>query len=233
LSQRWVSHISTGTIGFVRIGDDGRALLGSGTLVAAGQARTALTAATVLDRLPDHGRVGIVLRTDLNQISLDAAELTYRRIIVPGGTDLGLVVLSPNAARRFAETKRFVDLTASFQSDAGDRDSSWSVNGFSKELTMTQLPLDCFDMVVGYTNVTGLPDGDVDTPAGLEMEFQVRGVSETGAPLPLDGIEGGGLWRVAGSADARLSGVVISAPTGTSSKVHCIGPSALAALERL
>jgi hypothetical protein len=227
-----MSHIRASTIGFVRIGGNGRALLGSGTLLAVGQTRAALTAAAVLDCLPEDGRLGIVLRTDLNQISLDKADVTYRRLAVPGAAELGVVVLTPNAALRFAETKRFVDLTASSQTGADDGDWSWCVNGFSTELTMTELPLDCFDMVVGYTNVTGISDGNVDTSAAGEIQLHVRGVSETGAPLPLDGIRGGGLWRRRGS-DARFSGVVIGAPSGTAATVRCIGPFALATLEHL
>jgi len=226
--------ITGSTIGFVRIGDEGRALLGSGTLVAVGQARAALTAAAVLDQLPLTGRLGIVLRTDLNQISLDTAELTYRRIVPPSRADLGLVVLSPQADLRFAETKRFVDLAASSQPHVGIGDWTWCVNGFSTELTMTQLPLDCFDMVEGYTNVTGLQVGEINTVADGEIQLQVRGVSETGTPLPLEGIHGGGLWRVQGS-QAAFSGVVIgtTAGSGTAGTVRCSGPPALVDLERL
>lgn len=218
------------TVGFVRIGDEGRALLGSGTLVATPNQCAIVTAGSVLSRLPTRGRLGIALRTDLNQISLDTGDLEYQSVSI-AGVVLGLIRLSAEAARRLDETKHFVELRLKAQESA-DNDPAWLVNGFSSELTTTGLPLDCFDLVVGYTNVTGLPERSVS--AGLEqIELRVRGVSEIGEPLALDGLIGGGLWRsLTGrdGVDIVLSGVVLSAPSGIAGPVRCAGPTALKAV---
>jgi hypothetical protein len=226
-----LSDICASSIGFVRVGAAGRALLGSGTLVAAGEARAILTAISVLDRLDGLERIGITLRTDLNQIMLDPSDLTRQRLTVDADAELGLARLSAHAARRLGETRRFVDLltppAGAPESEAG---WEWRVTGFSSELTLTQLPLDCFDMVVGYTGVIGVPTEPVQVANG-KLRVPVRGVSETGEALPLDGLLGGGLWQVRYDLDevARYSGVVISAPenAATSGTVRCLGPAAI------
>src|SRR5215218_4999002 len=157
------NHVGNYTVGFVQVGEGGRKLLGSGTLISAGTSQGVLTATSVLGRLPKDRRLGFVLRTELGQISLEASELSC----VALDSGLGVVKLPDSAARRFDEWKRFVDLLALANPDAGEW--CWCVNGFTSELTTTQLPMDCFDMVVGYTNATGLAKGTALEGSDIEL----------------------------------------------------------------
>jgi hypothetical protein len=232
------TRISDYSIGLVRIGNEGRALLGSGTLVSLHDCRAILTAGFVLSQLPRRGRLGIALRTDLNQINLAVEDLTYAPVRTRD-VELGLVILSPGAARRFDETKRFLNFAVPQNQEATvDADRVWCVNGFSSELTTTQLPLDCFDMVMGYTSVTGVWDGEIHSVVD-EIKLKVHGASESGEPLRLEGVVGGGLWEAHRSNNtfygfsANLHGIVLSAPGGlqTSGVVRCTLPTSLTAVK--
>src|SRR3954447_6026880 len=124
-------HATDYSVGLVRIGDEGRTLFGSGTLIATDRSRSILTSADVLDLLPSSGRLGIALHTELNQISLAASELIYRRLpVIHGQADsrLGLIELSEATAQRFDERKRFVDVSAAFAGETHGR-AFWCVNG--------------------------------------------------------------------------------------------------------
>jgi hypothetical protein len=214
------------TIGFSQIGQRGRELLGSGVLVAAAELRAILTARAVLERLPRTGRLGLLVRTDLNQLSLDTAELSYRT----AGRDLGLVVLSREAARRLAAYKQPVMLSGEPKHHTSA--AAWWVNGFTSELTTTDLPVDCFDIVRGYTNVTAAHAGPIVTDELGDIELTVSRVSDPSKPMSFDGLVGGGLWRIEQHAERSqvvFSGVVVDAPSGwsRSGTVRCVGPAAL------
>jgi hypothetical protein len=214
------------TVGFSQIGQRGRELLGSGVLVAAGEFRAILTARAVLERLPRMGRLGLVVRTDLNQLSLDTAELSYRT----AGRGLGLVVLSREAARRVAAYKQPVTLSGEAKHHASA--AAWWVSGFTSELTTTDLPVDCFDIVRGYTNVTAAHTGPIVTDELGDIELTVSRQSDQSKPMSFDGLVGGGLWRVEQrheTISAVFHGVVVDAPSGwsRSGTVRCVGPAAL------
>jgi hypothetical protein len=220
--------VSEATIGFVQVGAGGRKLLGSGTLVSALGSRAILTARVVIDHLPREDRLGLAVWTDLNQISLDTADLTYKTV----RGDLGLVLLSTEAIRRLSAYKRFVFLNG--EGPAGSADGAWWINGFTSELTTTDLPIDCFDIVQGYTNVTAAHLGSMSpSRASRDIELTVSRVSNPEEPMAFDGLVGGGLWRVQPhSRSGEFSGVVLDGPGdwGRSGTVRCAGPAALEAV---
>jgi hypothetical protein len=179
-----------------------------------------------MEQLPRQGRLGFALRTDLNQISLDIADLTYRTV----RGNLGLVLLSNEAIRRFSAYKPFVHLSREEAAELAD--ANWWINGFTSELTTTDLPVDCFDIVQGYTNVTAAHSGSVRLlNANGDVELSVSRLTDPDEPMSFDGLVGGGLWRVQPDGKpAVFSGVVLECPGdwSRSGTVRCAGPAALA-----
>ena len=210
-------HLADHSVGLVRIAADGRALFGSGTLINAGKCRSILTTVAVLDLLPKTGRLGVTLRTELNQISFDMSELIYRWLpVAPGQIEsrLGLIELSEVASQRFDQWKRFVNLgDVSFAATSDV--AFWCANGFTAKLTTTDLPLDCFDMVCGYTNLTGLQTSQINfVPAPKTiLDVQLDLLSEQVESDELAGLVGCALWKVRFALDpsrARVQDTVLS-----------------------
>ncbi len=244
-------HATNYSVGVVRVGNDGRGLFGSGTLIAAARSRSILTSADVLDLLSNSGRLGIALRTELNQISLDASGLIYRRLpVIHGQVDsrLGLIEFSEDAAQRFDERKRFVDVGAALAAEtplAAETQGRafWCVNGFTAKMTTTDLPLDCFDMVCGYTNITALRTTPIDSSSELEkiIDLELDMVSEHVGPQGFAGLVGGTLWKMQFARDpsrtwiqeAVLSGVVDAVMDTTKGSVHVRCISARLAMEAI
>jgi hypothetical protein len=222
-------NVSEPTVGFVQVGAGGRKLLGSGTLISVGESKAILTARAVVDRLPSVGRLGLVLRTDLNQVSLDTEELAYRTI----DARLGLVLPSAEPYRRLSSYKKFLRLNRDERPTFPD--DTWWINGFSEELTTTDLPIDCFDIVQGYTNVTAAQCEHLASPEHADIELTVSRLNRPAKPMAFDGLVGGGLWRVKPETrklHAVFSGVVTQADSGwsRSGRVCCAGPLALDAV---
>ncbi len=73
-----------------------------------------LTAHHVLQVLPKHGRVGLILSPTLHQHTVDTQALVYREIargtIDSEGPDLGAVILAPSIAAAIAAKKTFYNL---------------------------------------------------------------------------------------------------------------------------
>ncbi|MFN0074281.1 MAG: hypothetical protein ACKVVP_22600 [Chloroflexota bacterium] len=196
-----LEQVAAYTIGFVQIGGSGRKLLGSGTLITIDGRRVILTSNLVLEQLPVTGRLGLVLRTHLNQISVDVADLTYRsrpaELTSSDAPDLGTVLLSAPVAERISGYNRFYDLPAKPQRVASTvsqpQSGFWCLNGFVNELTTTELPLDCFDMIRGYTNIGGIAE-PLPTHGSAQFAFTRFGIP-SGVPT-LEGMSGAGLWWV-------------------------------------
>lgn len=198
-------------VGLTQVGGGPWRLLGSGTLVTDGTAHAILTSIEVASQLPSSGRVGIVLRSDLNRITVARSDLaiSWPGDFPEGGSSIVPIGLAPEVTRRIADVKRFYDLRSPPPHD----DGCWYLHGYINELVVTALPLDCFDLIYNFDSLTvraELTDAG-DAPGVLSLTT----VSADGVPIPADlsGLKGGGVWQVRsvstpGILDARLVGIV-------------------------
>jgi hypothetical protein len=149
-----------------------------------------ITAQTVAQTLPDEGAIGVVLRSDLNQILLDRADFQIAPGLLKQKSGSVSLPLSDHAVRRIGDIKRFYETAASPQPTR----ETYVIHGFSNELTMTELPLDCFDMIYSFTSVTEpvnvLNWSTPDTPGKLTLANDARADS-----LTLRTLNGSGVWR--------------------------------------
>jgi len=246
-------HLAQYSIGFLRIEDTPRGqdaiLLGSGTLVTTGSTRAILTAHHVLQVLPKHGRVGLILSPTLHQHTVDTQALVYREIargtIDAEGPDLGAVILAPSIAAAIAAKKTFYNLDARreqlLHKPPELHDGVWFVHGFVDERTVEEPGRDGFSLIKGFYSFSGaggpgeLPvlKGDHDYFA-FPVSYDARSV----APNSFRGMSGGGLWQVTLIRDPQgdirpkkslLSGLVFyqEATTDTQCGVKCHGRSSV------
>jgi hypothetical protein len=189
-------------VGFTQVGGGPWRLLGSGTLVTDGSAHAILTTRQVADLLPDEGRVGITLRSDLNQITIPRTDLDLRALRDrPGWPDndaLTAIALSQEAKERIGAVKQFYDLSTIPTPPTG----AWFIQGFSNELVVTDLPLDCFDLIYSFDSVV-FPVQPTARPDVARLS--ARG----GPPSRLQGLRGGGIWQVDPDDQSHAMGVTL------------------------
>lgn len=246
-------HLAQYSIGFLRIEQTPRGqdaiLLGSGTLVTVGSTHAILTAHHVLQVLPKHGRIGLILSPTLHQHTVDIQALVYKEIargtIDAEGPDLGAVILAPAIAPAIAAKKTFYNLDACreqlLHTPPDLHDGAWFVHGFVDERTVEEPGRDGFSLIKGFYSFSGaggpdelpVPKGDHDYFA-FPVSYDARSVS----PNSFGGMSGGGLWQVTLLRDPQgdirpkkslLSGVVFyqEATTDTQCGVKCHGRSSV------
>lgn len=197
------SMLERHTVAFLAADGRGRRLYGSGVLVDRSDARAILTAQAVLERLPHHGRLGLAVNTALNQISIPCDSLRYSLISQADGPQLGKVTLADSVVRRLAYANEF---TRSFgsRSSASNTPGGYYANGFVNEITVTRYPLDCFDNVTNFTNVSA----SLRAPLNATRQSTLDQIEP--AVGTLDGLVGGGVWAIMGrDRYASLLGVIV------------------------
>ncbi len=240
------------SIGFLRIEDTPRGqdaiLLGSGTLVTVGSTHAILTAHHVLQVLPKHGRVGLILSPTLHQHTVDTQALVYREIargtIDSEGPDLGAVILAPSIAAAIAAKKTFYNLDSRreqlLHTPPDLHDGVWFVHGFVGERTVEEPGRDGYSLIKGFYSFSGAggPD-ELPVPIGNHdyFAFPVSYDARSVAPNSFGGMSGGGLWQVTLIRDPQgvicpkkslLSGVVFyQEATDTECVVKCHGRSSV------
>ena len=198
------------TVAFLRIKDSPQCvdaqLLGSGTLVTAGQTQAILTAHHVVRELPRNGRLGILLEKASQPHSMDTSGLAFLEIARGEkdctGPDLGAVILAPSIASAIGAKKLFYNLDShrnlALKNPPGIHDGVWFVQGFLDERTVVTPDTDRQGKTTAFYNFTGFGGlepavqiGDFDYFDFLDSK-QARQV----APLSWGGVSGGGLWQV-------------------------------------
>jgi hypothetical protein len=236
------------SVGFVRVGEDsGRqdaVLLGSGTLVAAGETRAVLTAHHVVTELPHGGRLGLILSQTPQHETVDTLGLDYRKIargiVESEGPDLAAVVLSPLIANSIAAKKTFYNLDLRrdqlLQTPPDLSVGLWVVHGFVHEKTRVEQGAGGHPTIKGFYSLSGATEPQPPISVG-DHDYFVCLVGHGGwsiAPTSFEGMSGGGLWQIPihrdehGSVMHRtplLSGVIFyqKFTEGISSAVKCHG----------
>jgi hypothetical protein len=237
------------TIAFIRT--DVRAhesgLLGSGTLVTVGQTFAILTADHVLQVLPRHGRLGILLERTRAPHTVDTAGCAFvdiaRGSSEAEGPDLGAVLLAPSIGGAIAAKKSFYNLDRQRERMLGDRphihDGAWVAQGFLEERSTIAVDADGRGATKRFFHFSGIggPDPPM-TNAGFDyFDFPVTDAEARSEPVSWGGMSGGGLWQVPlarqdGEIVLRaplLSGVVYYQHPTTESTcgIRCHGPTSV------
>jgi len=213
--HRAIEYTADFLIGFVRVTDGEHAdaeLAGSGTLVQIDSAFCILTADHVMERIPRHGKIGLVLlRTGgASQVLGRPIIMTddLRRVTVGRGDneregpDLAVLVLDGVAKELIGATKSFYNVSkrreSVLRSPTKVEHGMWGLSGFPHELVRIEPAQSGFEGVRGFPAilyVTGVEnewsEGDFDY---LDIDARSEGAR---SPITnFQGYSGGGLWQI-------------------------------------
>ena len=222
---------------------------GSGTLVTIGSVDGILTAAHVLQNLPDCGNVGLMRfpgKPSLLQKQTVDMELAEKVIIVaaehgPTGPDLGFLRLPPLNTQNLRATNSFLNIGARRQAVAASQPGTAYVDavvGVVAEWTKDLPPsrpstrLKGFELLFcGGTIISKESAGDFDL-CTFDASFE-KGLTP---PTTYGGVSGGGLWRIFFDPDGsnrvrerRLIGVAFYEVPVSNGTLHliCHGPRSI------
>ena len=209
--------------GFVLINEDKARFLGSGTLVRTTRITAILTAGHVLARLPERGRVGLVLPTRFEpMLRMETLRMEYTKRVCLGrgenmsdGPDIGVLVMPDLvASKTIPSTKTFYNLlkrqetalsspiVSGIDQSFGDGDSvqTWVLSGIPAESEVDGPPEAGFDVVKELEGLMGL--GSVvskETAKGFDyLNFSAVYDEIYEGPRSFEGFSGGSLWRLRG-----------------------------------
>jgi hypothetical protein len=139
------SAIADFSIGFAKFNVNGAeedvAPAGSGALVSVGSIHGILTAAHVLDELPDHGKVGLIRFTNNRVIQKLTIEMSLAdKLTIHGhasevdGPDMGFLRLSSNQVATLNATNVFFDLSKRKESVLDNNHLPTSISRACQEL---------------------------------------------------------------------------------------------------
>lgn len=215
-----VQLLNAHTIGFTDVSGAGQRLLGSGTLVEIDGQPGMLTTEAVSKRLPTSGRLGLVLRMGLNQISIPVQDVMLPcdlpRSVSAHDTRLSFIPMRPAAYARIAREKRFFSLTP--DQDAlpvatTDPVVNGLATGFVNEISIIRFPLDCYDVARSFTEFGAVQVGSGTEPLGhAPRTMMVRRVTQSDSPWASYGLVGGGVWSPApdaSDASASITGTLL------------------------
>lgn len=203
-------HVATFTIGFLRpAGHDPRdtELLGTGTIVKAGQVRAILTAHHVVEKLPKRGRVRVAILDRSHQVtSLDASALQVsfedRGSIAAEGPDIAIVTIAPDVASSIAATKTFYNLDLSRETVMTNPpdivDGVWVVQGFVGQWTAVDRASDGRIVSKAFFHFSGSGATESERCIGqyAYVDFPIVPHDNPSVPTSFGGMSGGGLWQV-------------------------------------
>jgi Ribosomal protein L7/L12 dimerisation domain len=246
--------ISNFTIGFVRVSlrdnvEDAESA-GSGSLISVGSIRGILTAAHVLEHLPDKGNVGVVLyQEDSAKFGKHIIGMQYAEKLMLGGEasgvsgpDLGFLRLPPNAVAALGAILSFYDLSKRQDDVLANRapapSSADTIVGMISELT-EDIPterrlvrLKSFTAIFGPGTSSNITEAD-----GHDLfDFEVRPSPNFKLPSSFGGTSGGAVWRfyiaekdgAAAVVDTRLVGVpFFETPRDGKMIISCHGPKSI------
>lgn len=205
-------QVAWSAVAFVSVARVPNRPVGSGTLVQMGGLSGILTAAHVLDALPDEGEVGIARLTSTRRIQTET--ITYRRDDLfidwrgyadPRGPDLGFVALDPDAAGSLAAGQTFLNLDVRRGPALADPQQRgpylhvlWGIVGEWTDQTSAGQPV--IKSLCGAVAVVGCSDQDSYDLCELEVSYE----APLATPDNFQGVSGGGLWRIFFSDDGSV-----------------------------
>jgi hypothetical protein len=212
-SATW--EIAPFSIAFARLsfhdGEEDVALAGSGALVTVGSIHGILTAAHVLEALPNDGEVGLIRFTRNKMVQSQTIDLSLTdRLLIGGqsngarGPDIGFLRLNHHQVGTLNATNVFYNLTMRQQSVlSNDHPTSecfeavsglieeWTINHPKDEAGRTQLK--------GFRGLFGVVAHSVGSreAAGYDLvEYEAIAQHESPAPFSYQGWSGAALWRI-------------------------------------
>jgi len=225
--------ISNFTIGFARLSvrynvEDAESA-GSGTLISVGPIQGILTAAHVLEHLPDKGNVGVILyQEDSAKFGKRVIDMQHTEKLVIGGEasgasgpDLGFLRLPPNTVSALGAVLSFYNLSKRQNDVLANKVPAPSfadaIVGMISELT-EDIPTDRkLVRLKSFTAIFGPGTSSAITEAsGHDLfEFEVTPSPDFKLPSSFGGTSGGAVWRfyvaekegAASVVDSRLVGV--------------------------
>lgn len=208
------STVSSFSIGFAKLSIHGEQEnaepAGSGALVTVGSIRGILTAAHVLEELPDDGEVGLIRFTTgptLQKQTIDMSIAQKLIICATGdsadGPDIGFLRLAPNQAATLNATNVFFKLAKRQEAVLENRHPSCEyfegVSGIIAEWTIDNLRGEGgFRRLKGFRGLfgVGLVDGTRECNGYDLVSFETNRNESENAPSDYRGWSGGALWRV-------------------------------------
>lgn len=198
------------TVGFVAVERKAKkeeaSLRGSGILVKANDTYAFLTADHVIDNLPRHGRLGLILSAKAEQTTIDIAGIEYRRIArgpdPKAGPDIAAIVLSSTIASAVTSKKVPYNLDTRREqlltSPPNDREGIWIASGFVEELTQADpspAPYETVKAFCEFGAVGGVESYYVQEPHDY-FDFPLSHPPDSAIPHNFGGVSGSGLWHV-------------------------------------
>jgi hypothetical protein len=211
------SEIADFSIAFAKLSVQGREEnaepAGSGALVTVGSIRGILTAAHVLRKLPDDGKVGLIRFTKSPMIQKQTIDMTFADKLLIGGDhedddqprspDIGFLRLAPDQAAALSATNIFFNLNKREESVLGHEHPSneyfEGLSGVIAEWTIDHLAGEAgFNRLKGFRGLFGVGyvAGSIERDGYDLVDFQVTYDKSTNAPFNYGGMSGGALWRI-------------------------------------
>ena len=207
------SAIAIFSVGFAKFNVSGEQRdvvpAGSGALASVGSIHGILTAAHVLDELPDHGEVGLIRFASSRAIQTLTIEMSLAdKLAIHGhasevdGPDIGFLRLSSNQVTTLNTTNVFFNLSKREGPVLDNKHPSdeyfEGVSGIIAEWTTDLPPEAGFDRLRGFRGLFGV--GCVTTTRECNgyrlVDFETKRDENSKAPWNYQGWSGGALWRV-------------------------------------
>ncbi len=198
------------TIGIVKIIEnrttENAILIGSGTLVDVNGIFGILTAQHVIDALPSHGNLGLIVSEKLHRPIVDAQTLIYT-CIGRGkdssiGPDVGFIKLPHTVVGLLKAHKSFYNITKSkdliLNNPPDEGLGLWCLAGIPEEKTIIEGPNRGFESVMDFLlfcKFGRVSDRIIEDDYDY-YSFGVSFNSESQSPMNYGGVSGGGLWHV-------------------------------------
>ncbi|MFY9830667.1 MAG: hypothetical protein WCD75_02625 [Rhodoplanes sp.] len=242
------------TVGFVRLsireGVEDAESAGSGSLISVGPIKGILTAAHVLEHLPDQGDVGLVwyigppprFRRPTINMQQTQKLLVGGEASGPSGPDLGFLRLPPQSVAMLEAVLSFYNLSKRrddvLANKAPAPSSVDAIVGMISQLTedvdaeQRQVRLKRFTAIFG----PGTSGAMVEANSNDTFDFEVTPDSDFEVPSSFGGASGGAVWRfyvsenegAASVVDSRLVGVpFFETPRDGKMIISCQGPKSI------
>ena len=210
LAQLVTEGLEKHSIGLLGFEDNNPSSLGSGSLVRVGEKRAILTAAHVIQDLPEDGRLGLIVEDRAHNTTIHISSDNLEKKILgkynatTSGPDLAYILLHEPALRKIPNFKSFYDLRQSatelsknpLEIDAVN--STWVLVGCPGELMTEADPEGTYLRMFRFCTIKGVGvvenqhiQGEFDY-----LEFIAQHSASYNGPDSFGGCSGGALWQV-------------------------------------
>lgn len=212
--SKQICHYAVGIVKIQKkLSSEDAILTGSGTLVEIDGTFGILTAHHVIEELPSHGEIGLILSEQLHRYTLQPGSVKKVKIArgpkASEGPDLALLIFQPTDLRQIKALgqiraiKSFYNLLLrrdTIINNPPENDMGiWFLCGFPDEGTIREDPDRGFDAVMAFHGLCGAGGVEKEYISGSYdyLEFDIRyDKNRLQIPRCFKGVSGGGLWQV-------------------------------------